>query len=90
MSAQTGLAAFYDVGGASHDFEGLFLRQSAGVGVRILFPQADRTVLRVDWAFPFTPAPGYSTFPGTYYITFDQAFPMPALPTPSVTSPDTR
>lgn len=90
LSAQVGLAAFYDVGGASETFQDLYLRQSVGAGVRILFPQADRTVLRVDWAFPFTPAYGYETFPGAVYVAFDQAFSMPALPTPTVMDPDIR
>jgi len=90
LSAQVGLAAFYDVGGASETFQDLHLRQSVGGGVRILFPQADRTVLRADWAFPFTPTPGYATFPGAFYIAFDQAFSMPGLPTPTVMVPDTR
>lgn len=90
LSAQTGLAAFFDAGDASDHYADLHLRQSAGIGIRILFPQADRVVLRGDWAFPFTPVPGYSTFPGAFYVTFDQAFGMPALPTPTVTDPDLR
>jgi hypothetical protein len=90
LSAQVGLAAFYDVGGASETFGELYLRQSVGFGLRFLFPQADRTVLRLDWAFPFTPAPGYATFPGAFSLAFDQAFSMPGLPTPTVMTPDTR
>jgi surface antigen Omp85-like protein len=90
LSAQTGLAAFYDAGDATDDYADIHFRQSAGIGIRILFPQADRVVLRGDWAFPFTPAPGYSTFPGAFYVTFDQAFSMPGLPTPTVTDPDLR
>jgi hypothetical protein len=90
LSAQTGLAAFYDAGDAADDYADLHLRQSAGIGIRILFPQADRVVLRGDWAFPFTPVPGYATFPGAFYITFDQAFSLPGLSTPTVTSPDLR
>jgi hypothetical protein len=90
LSAQTGLAVFYDVGGASETFEQLYLRQSVGVGARILFPQFDRAVMRIDWAFPFTPPYGYTTFPGSVYFTFGQAFAMPGLPTPTVMDPDPR
>ena len=90
LSAQCGLAAFYDAGDAQQRYADLSFRQSVGVGLRILFPQADRVVLRADWAFPFQPAPGYATFPGAFYIAFDQAFPMPGLATPTVMSPDTR
>ncbi len=90
LSAQTGLALFYDTGDAGQRLDELYLVQSAGLGVRFLFPQADRVVLRADWAFPFNPTPGYQTFPGAFYIGFGQAFPMPALPTPTVTVPDTR
>jgi hypothetical protein len=90
LSAQTGVAVFYDVGGASETVGDLYLRQSVGVGARILFPQFDRAVMRIDWAFPFTPPYGYTTFPGSVYFTFGQAFAMPGLPTPSVMDPDTR
>jgi hypothetical protein len=55
--------------------------ESAGFGVRVLFPQFDRVVMRADWGFPLTrgvvPTGG---FPGDIVVTFRQAFPMPALP----------
>jgi hypothetical protein len=66
----------------------LYLRQSAGIGLRFLVPELDRVVLRADWAFPFEPAPGYTTFPGTFYLTYEQAMSMPGLDTPTVTRPD--
>jgi len=90
LSAQVGLATFWDVGGASETFQTLAVRQSLGLGVRVLFPQAERTVLRLDWAFPLNPDDDYPTFPGKVYLTFDQAFSMPGLPTPTVMRPDTR
>ena len=43
--------------------------------------------MRLDWAFPFTPAEGYETFPGSVFFTFDQAFPMPELKAPTVMDP---
>ena len=89
LSAQVGAAAFYDVGdawdragkaGAKSDY--FQLKQSVGLGLRVLFPEFDRIVMRVDWGFPLTP--GYSTFPGGFFLSFGQAFSMPAVPVPSV------
>lgn len=88
FSVHSGLAAFYDAGDATDTFQHVFLRQSAGVGLRFLIPELDRVVLRADWAFPFNPVPGTSTFPGTFYLTYEQATSMPGLDTPSVTRPD--
>ncbi|HEX6764101.1 MAG TPA: hypothetical protein VF103_01460 [Polyangiaceae bacterium] len=85
-SARVGLDAFYDVGDAVDDLADLSLKQSVGLGVRILFPYFDRVVFRVDWGFPLTP--GYPTFPGGLFVTFGQAFSMPELPTPTVMVPD--
>jgi outer membrane protein assembly factor BamA len=90
LSARTGLAAFYDAGDITSRFNDITLRQSVGIGLRILFPQVDRAVLRADWAFPFTPTPGTQTFPGTFYIAYQQALTMPSLDTPSVMTPDLR
>jgi hypothetical protein len=84
LSAQVGLAAFYDTGDAADSVEALSLKQSAGAGLRILFPQANRSVFRFDWAFPLSS--GYDTLPGGFFVTFEQAFTMPSLEAPSVTS----
>jgi hypothetical protein len=84
LSAQVGLAAFYDTGDAAEGVEALSLKQSVGAGLRILFPQANRSVFRFDWGFPLSS--GYATLPGGFFVTFDQAFTMPELDTPSVTS----
>lgn len=82
LGCQLGGAAFYDIGDAFDGLVDLKLKQSAGFGVRILFPQLDRVVMRADWGFPLTrgvvPAGG---FPGDIVVTFRQAFPMPVLPT---------
>lgn len=78
LSAQVGLAAFYDVGAADYDFNALQFHHGVGTGVRILFPQADRVVLRFDWGVPLSA--GRDVFPGTFVFTFGQAF---ALPEPS-------
>jgi hypothetical protein len=90
LSMHTGLAAFFDAGDAGTRFRDLYLRQSAGLGLRVLFPQFDRVVLRGDWAFPFEPPHGYRTFPGTFYVAYEQAFGMPALESPTVMAPVAR
>ncbi|HEU4533325.1 MAG TPA: hypothetical protein VFS00_04375, partial [Polyangiaceae bacterium] len=52
FSTLVGAAAFYDTGGAFDGFERMRLHPSAGVGLRVLFPQVNRVVLRGDLAFP--------------------------------------
>ncbi|HSN98755.1 MAG TPA: BamA/TamA family outer membrane protein [Candidatus Nanopelagicales bacterium] len=83
-SVQLGGAAFFDVGDAFDGFDDLRVKQSAGFGLRLLFPQLDRTVMRADWGFPLTR--GYrepDSFPGDIIVTFRQAF---SLPSPSASS----
>jgi hypothetical protein len=87
LGTAAGVAAFYDAGDAAARVADLRFKQSVGFGARVAFPQFSRMVMRADWAFPFTPAPGYKTFPGAVFITFDQAFPMPALGAPTVMDP---
>ncbi|HEY3256324.1 MAG TPA: BamA/TamA family outer membrane protein, partial [Polyangiaceae bacterium] len=82
LSAQVGAAAFYDVGDAKNHVENFRLKQSVGLGLRVLFPEFDRIVMRADWGFPLSP--GYSSFPGAFFLSFDQAFSMPQVPVPSV------
>ncbi len=85
FSMQVGMAAFYDVGDAVETYADLSLKQSVGLGLRVLFPQFDRTVFRADWGFPLTP--GYPAFPGGLFVSFAQAFGMPELETPTVMRP---
>lgn len=87
LSVRSGLVAFYDAGDATDRLRDVSLHQSAGLGLRFLIPELDRLVLRFDWAFPFNPAPGTRTFPGTPFIAFEQAIPFPALGTPDVMVP---
>jgi hypothetical protein len=86
LSAQLGGVLFYDTGDAFDGFSNLRPKQDAGLGIRMLFPQADRIVFRADWGFPLTR--GYRTFPGAAYFTFGQAFPMPGVTPPNVTTTD--
>jgi hypothetical protein len=89
LTAQSGLAAFYDVGHAARTFRELVPHQSVGLGVRILFPQADRTVFRADWSFPLNPVAGERTLPGAFFVTFGQAFGTPELDSGSLANPET-
>ena len=83
-------AAFLDTGDAFDGFADMKLKQSAGLGLRVLFPQLDRVVMRVDVGFPFQTCPtgkcSYTTdvMPKNHapdvVLTFRQAFGMPVLP----------
>ncbi len=80
-SMQLGGAAFVDSGDAFEGFSDFRPKTSAGFGIRGLLPMFNRVVFRADWGFPLTtkydPQDG---FPGDLLITFQQAFPLPALP----------
>ena len=81
-SVQAGAAAFYDVADAFDGFRDLHLRHGVGLGLRTVFPQAERIVFRADYGVPVT-SKGL-TFPGSLFIAFGQAFAMPGLPSPSL------
>jgi hypothetical protein len=87
LSVRTGLAVFYDAGDATDRLSHVRLRQSAGIGLRALIPQFDRIVLRADWAFPFNPVRDYPTWPGAFFVHFEQALTFPGLDTPTVMVP---
>ncbi len=90
LKAQVGGVLFYDAGDASPRFHctnegslscrGFNPKQSVGVGVRALFPQVNRAVLRFDLAFPMDRGPfpetGINTVvdPFGFYFAFEQAF----------------
>jgi hypothetical protein len=84
LSAQVGLAAFYDAGHAAEEFAQLNLKHAVGLGLRMLFPQANRSIFRFDWGLPLS-LPG-GPLPGGFFATFEQAFIMPELKPPTVTS----
>ena len=54
-----GLAAFYDVGEVYENTRDFTLRQSVGMGLRILFPQFNREVFRVDFGVPVGGGSGF-------------------------------
>jgi hypothetical protein len=67
-----GAVAFYDGGDAPVSLLTPGWHQDAGVGVRILFPQFNRDVLRLDLAFPFEPILG--GYVPRFSAEFGQAF----------------
>lgn len=77
LSAQVGGALFFDAAAASQSFASFDLKQSAGGGLRIQFPQFDRAVFRADWGYPFDPEE--STPLGAVFVTFGQAFDLAEL-----------
>ncbi|HZO11834.1 MAG TPA: hypothetical protein VFB62_01195, partial [Polyangiaceae bacterium] len=70
-------ALFYDAADAFDGFEELRPKQGAGFGVRVLFPQLGRAVMRVDWGFPLTPNAGATSVFDGLVLTFRQAFGVP-------------
>ncbi len=79
FSFQAGLAAFWDAAHAADGFGNLDLRHGLGFGFRGFFPQLDRIVGRLDFAFPlseFTPqeSNGFSVV-----LSFGQAFGLPQV-----------
>ena len=81
LSCQLGGVAFFDVAGVGYGVDHLFaapngtagLYKSAGLGLRLLFPQVDRVVLRGDLGFPIGPRPS-DVGPVSFFFAFEQAF----------------
>jgi hypothetical protein len=80
LKAQIGGVLFFDAGDAAQAWEVLRPKQSVGFGLRTLFPQVNRLVFRLDFAFPLqrgpfpesgSPAP---VDPFGFFFAFDQAF----------------
>ena len=73
-TVQLGGVLFYDAGNAFDRWSDLHLWHAVGFGARVLFPQVDRVVFRLDVAFPLSrPLPAGAT-PVTFFGTFGQAF----------------
>lgn len=73
-SLQIGAAAFYDVGDAFEHWDEVVLHHSVGAGLRLLFPQLDRMVFRIDVGVPIAPARPEGVAPVDFVATFGQAF----------------
>jgi len=93
---QMAAVIFHDIGNAVSSFSTLAPRSSIGTGLRILFPQLDRSVLRFDVAVPLNRAPeslsSVATHTPTWVITLEQAFsppdPSATVAAPSVGTPN--
>jgi len=69
---QLGWVAFWDSGDAFDEVGQLHIRHSLGTGLRILLPQSNRHIIRVDWALPLS---GSESGPlGWLFVGFFQAF----------------
>jgi hypothetical protein len=80
--ALVGAVGFWDVGDAFSGFDDLALKHAYGGGLRVLLPQLDRAVFRIDVGFPLDPSvPGAER---TIIAQFRQAFPMPRVLPPSL------
>jgi hypothetical protein len=78
-SVELGGVLFYDTGDAFEGWKNFNPKHGAGFGARILFPQLDRVVFRVDVGFPLAnPLPAQLS-PASFFVTFEQAFPLHAI-----------
>jgi hypothetical protein len=75
LGTQVGAALFHDMGDAFDGFDELRPKHGVGLGLRILLPQFNRDVFRVDWGIPLEKE--RDTLPGGFSISFYQAFPLP-------------
>jgi hypothetical protein len=83
FSSQFGGALFYDVGQAFDGFDHLQPAHSLGFGLRAVFPQIERAVLRGDIGFPIAAGTlPTGVAPVSFFVTFGQAFRAAAVPTP--------
>ena len=80
LKAALGGVLFFDAGDAAQGFDMLRAKQSVGFGLRALFPQVNRLVFRVDFAFPLNRGPfpesgsNVPVDPFGFFFAFDQAF----------------
>jgi len=71
-TVQLGWALFWDGGDAFDDVDNLDFRHSVGTGLRILLPQVNREVIRIDFGVPLS---GRESGPaGWVFLGFFQAF----------------
>ncbi len=75
-----GLAAFYDVGDAFDGFDNFQPKHSAGFGLRAVFPQVERAVMRFDLGFPIEAGPlPPGVGPVSFQLAFHQAIGVPGV-----------
>ncbi|HEX8793630.1 MAG TPA: BamA/TamA family outer membrane protein [Polyangiaceae bacterium] len=71
-----GLAAFYDVGDAFDGFDHFDAKHSVGFGMRAVFPQVERAVMRFDVGFPIE-TQGFGG--ASFQLAFHQAIGVPVV-----------
>lgn len=75
-----GLAAFYDVGEAFNGFANFEPKHSVGFGLRAVFPQVERIVMRFDVGFPIEAGPlPPNVDPVSFQLAFHQAIGVPSV-----------
>lgn len=75
LSALVGFSLFHDMGDAARDPRDFELKHGGGFGVRVLFPQLDRDVLRFDFGFPLQQHErGQFTFSAGFGQVFTEPF----------------
>ena len=52
LGTYTGAVMFYDIGDAFNKFKDIYIYQGVGLGLRILIPSLNRSVIRFDYAIP--------------------------------------
>jgi hypothetical protein len=75
LATEVGGVLFVDFGDAVNGFDHFVPRQGEGVGLRVLFPQFERFVLRADFGVGGL-APGFTQ---SFFVTFGQAFPIESV-----------
>jgi hypothetical protein len=81
LSVLAGLDAFWDAGDAGYDVAKFHLKHGLGAGLRILFPQLDRQVFRIDVGVPLQPEDHGKL---TWFAGFTRAFGIPYAAPPSL------
>lgn len=79
-SLQIGAGVFYDAGDAFDGLSDLRLRHSVGAGLRMVFPQIDRSVVRIDVAAPIGRPDAGSV---SVFVGFNQAFSLATVSPPA-------
>lgn len=75
VAIQIGAVGFFDAGDAFDGFTDFDPKQSAGGGLRVVFPQIDRAVLRLDVGVPLHRPAGVD--PLSFFVAFHQALELP-------------
>lgn len=73
LSCQLGGVVFFDIGDAADGVDQLYAYKSAGFGLRALFPQLDKVVVRGDLGFPIGARPA-DVKSVAFFFAFEQAF----------------